>query len=152
MADEIRISMGITIQKGNLKFRWPFPGAFLDDMATGKGPSPGYLDIPTTGRQIYFTELSNPHWCIIGNLESDGGNYFEVGIYDSTEREVYPMLKIDPGIFIVIPLSLNLGEEYAGSGTGTTEPTHYLHVRAGTPGPVPGSGGTVKGYVGAFEL
>ena len=151
MADEIRVTCGLSLKLDGLDFRWPFPGAFLDDLASGKGPTPGYLDIPTTGRQIYFTELTNPHWCIFGNLEASTGNSFEIGVYDSTEREFYPLFRLDPGQFMVAPLTHNLGEEYSGSGTGTTEPRHYLHVRACTPGPGTGSGGTVKGFVGAFE-
>lgn len=152
MADELSIRVSMTVNKNNLQWRWPFQASFNDDLTTGKGPSPGYLDIPTTGRQIYFTELSNPHWCILANLENDGGNFFEAGIYDITEREFYPLIRLDPGQVCLIPLTHSLGEEYSGSGTGTTSPQHYLHVRAGTPGPEPGSGGTVKGYVGAFDL
>lgn len=157
MADEIRVSVGLTINKDNLQFRWPFPGAFLDDLETGKGPSPGYLDIPTTGRDIYFTELTNPSWCIFANLESDGGNYFEYGIYDVQTRIFFPLGEVNPGHSTVLKLSRNLMEEYSQSGTGTTEPQNYLRVRAGTPtGGIPGgtqgSGGTVKGFVGAFEL
>lgn len=152
MADEIRVQVSISVKKDNLDFRWPFPGAFTADLTTAKGPSPGYLDIPTTGRQIYFTELTNPHFCIIANVGADSDNSFEVGIYDSTEREVYPLMLFRPGEFAVIPLSPNLGEEYSGSGTGTTEPRHYLHARASTPGPEPSSGGTAKGFIGAFDL
>lgn len=152
MANEITVRSSITINKNNLQFRWPFQGSFQDDLNSGKGPSPGYLDIPTTGRDIYFTELTNPSWCIFANLENDNGNYFEYGIYDVQTRIFFPLGEVGPGQVMVLKLSRNLMEEYSQSGTGTTEPQNYLRVRAGTPGPEPSSGGTVKGFVGAFEL
>lgn len=153
MADEIKVTLSFTLTKNNFKFR-QYPNAFTADLTAdaAKGPTPGYIDIPTTGRDIYFTELTNPGWCVLWNVEDDGGNYFEYGIYDVQTRIFFPLGELSPGEFTLLKLSRNFHEEYSQSGTGTTGPENYLRVRAGTPGPAPGSGGTVKGYVGAFEM
>lgn len=150
MADEIKVTTSLVIKLDNFQYR-SFPNAFTADMATGKGPSPGYIDIPTTGRDIYFTELTQPAFCVFQNLEDDGGNYFDVGIYEPATRLFYPLLEVNPGEIYVVKLSRNLMEQTSQSGTGTTGPENYLRVRAGTHTSLPGSGGTVKGFVGAFE-
>lgn len=105
------------------------PTNFIADMdGDPAGPTPGGLVIPTTGRLIYFTELTTPGICWMMNL--DPTNYVEVGVFDPQTNVFYPMTEILPGECWAMRLSRNFGEEYSGSGTGTTTPENYLRLKA----------------------
>lgn len=127
MANEIRIQASLQINKGELVYQSQ-PSAFQADMNTGKGPSPGVLIVPTSGRDVYFTELTTPGYCRLMNL--DDTNYVEVGIKDPQSNLFYPLLELPAGESFIVKLSRNLQEQYAGSGTGTTTPENYLRLKA----------------------
>jgi hypothetical protein len=147
MANEATITSQLQIQKrttaGNLTFLGFGPGSFSADVTGTLGPTPGAVLVTTAGRDIYFTELTTPGFCVIANLEPAGGNYFEYGIKDPQTNVYYPLGEVLPGESYVIRLSRNLQEQYAGSGTGTTGPENYLRLKA--------NAGTVRAFVGAFE-
>ena len=144
MADEATIRSTLTIQKDNVKYQSQ-PQGFQADIAASpaRGPSPGALIIPTSGRDISFTELTQPSLCYVQNLEADGGNFFELGIKDPQTNVFYPLLEFQAGEGFVFRLSRNLQEQYAGSGTGTTGPENYLRLKA--------NGGSVNAKIEAFE-
>lgn len=127
MADEITIRMSLHIKKGNLEFQ-NYPTAFTTDMTTGKGPSPGAVRVPTSGVDIYFTELTTPSWVWLHNLDTT--NYVEWGIKDPQSVLFYPVGELEPGESALFKFSRNLQEQYSGSGTGTTTPENYFRLKA----------------------
>lgn len=129
-AGKVTIRALLRIRKDEVDYVSPGGGQFTEVLAgyQGRGPSPGMLIVPTTGRDVYFTELTQPGWCYIQNLDST--NYVQVGIYDPQTGVYYPLLEFPPGIGYPVKLTRNLQEQYAGSGTGTTGPENYLRIKA----------------------
>lgn len=141
MAKEGAVTCQLTVRKGKLNYMSSPTATFQFDVSTAKGPSPGMVVVPTTGRDIYFSELTTPGECFFMNL--DDINYVEVGIYDPQTKLFYPFMELGPGQGRSIPLTRNLGEQYSGSGTGTTTPENYLRIKA--------NGASCNVIVDAFE-
>lgn len=127
MANEIAVQIRVRVTNGNLKYVNPV-SSFYVDMTGAKGPTPGAIAVPTDGVDVYFDQLTTPGLCLITNL--DDTNYVEVGIYDPQTDVFYPLMEVGPGESWPMILSRNLGEQYAGSGTGTTTPENYLRLKA----------------------
>lgn len=140
MANEATIASSLRLVRDKLSYQSQ-PQAFNADVSASRGPSPGLVLIPTTGRDIYFTELTTPGLCRLMNL--DTSNYVEVGVKDPQSNLFYPLLELLPGESYVIRFSRNLQEQYTGSGTGTTGPENYLRLKA--------NGATVACLIDAFE-
>lgn len=131
MADEIRVTVGVSINKDNLKYRPPAVTFRADMNGVAKGPSPGAITVTTDGTQVTFSELTTPGLCLVKNLDED--NYVEYGILDPVTRTFYPLGEILPGEQYVIRLSRNLREAYLPySGTGTTGEVNSLYFKANT--------------------
>ena len=131
MADEIRISLGLQIIKNNLHYIAQ-PTAFTADLATSapKGPTPGAILVALAGTDLDLSELTTPGWARFWNLEDDGGNFFEWGIWDGVT--FYPVGEVHPGEGALFKVSQNLTEEF-GTGTGTTgADINTLRLRADT--------------------
>lgn len=156
MADEISVQCSMFVRdtdtNGVLLLDERFLRNFRVSLAGVGGPSPGDLIVPTTGKLIYFDQLTTPGMCWVQNngLASGGtftDEYVELGIFDPQSTPApgvfYPMLRIKPGQGFVLPLSPNLGEQYAGSGTGTTTSENYLYAKAFR--------SAQRLYIGAFE-
>lgn len=127
MANEATVLASVRIIRGNLRYQNQ-PTSFQVDVDTTVGPSPGAIAVPTDGVDVYFDQISEPGICVIRNLDQD--NYVEVGIKDPQTDTFYPMIEVGPGETWPMKLSRNLGEQYAGSGTGTTAPENYLRLKA----------------------
>lgn len=127
MADEATIITSLQIKVGNLEYQ-SRPTAFKATVVGEIGPTPGALIIPTTGKDIYFTELDVPGLCRIHNL--DDINYVEYGIFDTITGRFSPLGELLPGENYILRLSRNLGEQATGSGTGTTGQENYLRFKA----------------------
>ena len=128
MANEASIRVSLTIRKDNL-FYQSQPSFFQADITgTAKGPVPGAMAVPTTGKIVDFGELTIPGLCKLHNL--DETNYVEYGIYDPQIDVFYPLGEIMAGEVYVIRLSRNLLEEYTGTGTGTTAATNKFMLKA----------------------
>jgi hypothetical protein len=127
MANEVQIRNSLRIKIGNIEYQ-SNPTAFNADMFGENGPSPGSMNIPTDGRDIYFEELVTPGWCFMQNLDDD--NYVEYGIKDPQTGVFYPLGELGPAETTVFQFSRNLQEQYTGSGTGTTGPENYFHIKA----------------------
>ena len=140
MADEATVRSSLQVIKGNLSYQSQ-PTTFQADVSGTAGPSPGTVIVPTTGVDIYFSQLTTPGLCRLQNL--DTGNRFEYGIYDTSNKVFYPLGEVLPGETYVIRLSRNLKKEFAGSGTGQTLDT-YLRLKA--------YGASVTAQVEAFEV
>lgn len=143
MANEVSVNCGLVIRKNNGQFQ-AMPSAYRDDLAGDYfGPTPGAMVVTTYGTDVDLSQLTTPGWCRISNLEDEGGNYFEYGIYDPETLAFYPFGECHPGKPQVFLLSRNFGEQYAGTGTGTTSPTNTFRLKA--------NGGSVNALVEAFE-
>ena len=140
MANEATVRVSLTIRKGNV-FYQSRPEAFLADVSVGKGPVPGAKTCNSGELDIDFAELTNPGLCRLSNLSSEG--YLEYGIWDPETSVFYPLGEILPGESYIIRLSRNFGEEYSGTGTGTTAATNRFRVK--------GIAGSTVALVEAFE-
>lgn len=145
MANEARVQTYLSIVKLSstgvriVDYRQP-ASSFIADVTGSKGPTPGALAISQTGTDILFSELTTPGFCKLTN--QDGTNYVEVGIRDPLVG-FYPLMEIGPGESYVVKLTRNLGEQYTGTGTGTTSPVNFLHAVA--------NGASLSLLVEAFE-
>lgn len=140
MSNEIRVVIQVQVAKGNLYYQNPIR-QFTENMTGTKGPTPAAIAVPTSGVDVYFNQLTTPGLCIITNL--DATNYVEVGIRDPQTSLFYPLMEVGPGKSWPIYLSRNLGEQYTGSGTGTTTPENYVRLKA--------NGAACNVQVDAFE-
>lgn len=130
MANEIRVALSLQIKKDQLTYLSQ-PTAYTDDMVIGEGESPGLVIVDKFGVDISLSTLTDPGYCWMQNL--DDTNYVEVGIYDPETNKFYPFLELKPlGKPQLVFLSRNFGEEYAGTGTGTTAPTNRMRMKANT--------------------
>lgn len=129
MANEISMQVRVRIANGNLKYNNPVT-SYTIDMSGAKGPTPGAIAVPTSGVDVYLSQLTTPGICVFTNL--DATNFVEVGIKDPQTNVFYPLMEIGPGESYPIKLTRNLGEQYSGSGTGTTSPENYLRLKANT--------------------
>lgn len=127
MANEIAVIAKITIVKDNIRWQNGLQ-QFNVTMSGSKGPTPDFLVIPTTGKDIYFDQLTEPGFCLLTNL--DTANFVEYGLFDTLTNRFHPLGEIPPGTSWPIYLSRNLKEQYTNSGTGTTAPESYLRLKA----------------------
>ena len=141
MSQEGLVQSRLSIRVGELSYVSPYAKVMRIDVSTLRGPTPGQVVVPTTGRLIYFSELTEPGLCEIANL--DDTNYVEVGIYDTITGRFTPLLEVGPQECWPLKLSRNLREQYTGSGTGTTGAESYLMIKA--------NGASCDVFVGAFD-
>lgn len=129
MANEGSYSVSLTINKGHLKVQ--DTEAFQFDVATAGGPSPGEITVTIAGVDVDLSALTTPGVCVFKNL--DPTNFVEVGIREPGTSTFYPLLILRPGRGWIVELSPNIQEEYFPStGTGTTGPANFLHLKANT--------------------
>jgi hypothetical protein len=117
-------------------------GSFTVDL-TGSfaGPAPGTILVPLAGVDVDLSLFTTPGLAYLYNL--DTANFVEVGIKEPATGFFYPFLEIGPLEGYPIKLSRNLGEEYTGTGTGTSAATNTLHAKANT--------APCKVFFGVFE-
>ncbi len=127
MANEAQIRLSLQIRQGQGVYQSQ-PSSFTADVLAFKGPTPGVVLIDTGGVDIDLSQLTQPGFCWMQNL--DDTNYVEYGIYDPETVVFTPLGELRPGEINLIRLSRNFGEEYAGVGTGTTAPTNRLRFKA----------------------
>lgn len=136
MADEATVNATLTIQKQNddgtriLIDYDSRPASFTADVDGTKGPSPGSITVSTDGTDVDFSELTEPGLCRLMN--QDDTNFVEYGIREPATGTFYPLGEMLPGETYIIRLSRNLHEEYVGTGTGTSAPTNFFHIKADT--------------------
>lgn len=138
MSSEIRVTSSLQIANGNLTYQSQ-PTAFVADMAGTGGPSPGMLNVTTSGRNVAFTELTNPSLCRIQNLSTS--NIVRWGIHDGST--FHPIGRILAGESYIFRLDPYLGEEEADTGTGTSATINSFYLKS--------VGGTCKVLVEAFD-
>jgi hypothetical protein len=129
VADEFTIRVGLTARGGNVDYV-SRPDSYTADLegATMKGPTPGAVAVSTEGTDIDLTQLTNPGYCRIRNI--DTVNSFEWGVYDPENDRFIVVGELAPGEPALFRLSRNFGQEYTDTGTGTTAATNTLRCKA----------------------
>ena len=112
MANEAVVRTSLQIKDGTL-FYQSQPTAFVADVSTGLGPTPGLVTVPVTGVSVSLAALTTPGFAFIQNL--DATNFIMVGVYDGTS--FFPLLELLPGECYVVRLCRHLGDEFVGTGT-----------------------------------
>ena len=140
MANEATVISSLQIRKGNVDYQ-SRPTSYQADVASGKGPSPGALTVPTGGRVIDLSELATLGLCKIANI--DETTTLRWGLYDLSTNTYMPVGKMLPGEFTVLRLDLDIEGEYSGTGTGTIGIGNRLFLR--------GDGASCEVLVEAFE-
>ena len=69
MANEITITSGIKVAKGNLAFTQQSTSATFDQTGTG-GPTPGVISVGTAEESTAFPELTTEGWLWMKNLDT----------------------------------------------------------------------------------
>ncbi len=141
MSNEAQVRASIEINATNLKHR-TWPTDFKANVDGEKGPSPGAMTVAAAGTSVDLSELTQPGFCIIRNL--DAAIAVDVGIWDGTE--FYPLLEVQSGEHYLYRFSKWLGRSFgSGVGTGTHDTgTYSLMIR-------PQENDTVNVVVEAFE-
>lgn len=141
MSNEIRVQCSLQIKNGFLDYA-SRPTAFLADMATVGGPSPGEISVALAGTDVDLSQLTDPGFVWLMNL--DPTNYVEFGVYDSVTGKFYPLGELLPGQFTQFMLSRFLGAEFGtGTGTGGFTGTTRFRIKA--------TGSACRVVVHAFE-
>jgi|SRR5579884_3434050 hypothetical protein len=87
MANEVRITTGLQIKKGQLQYQSQ-PQTVTADMQGSLGPTPGALQVTTSGVDVNLSQLHQQGgWCRIMNLENEStvgtgsinNNYIQYG-------------------------------------------------------------------------
>jgi len=82
MANEIRVTAGISVNNGNSSFSFPSKSKSIDQAAIG-GPTPGAISVGTSEESTAFPELTTEGWLYMQN--NDATNYvqwgFSTGVY-----------------------------------------------------------------------
>jgi len=105
MANEIQITSGISVLKGNLSFSVPST-TLLGDMTGTGGPTPGYITVGTTEESTAFPELTTEGWLWMKNL--DVTNYvqwgFATGVYGGRIKagETAGPFRMEPGLTLYL--------------------------------------------------
>ena len=76
MSNEITVTAGISVKKGNLDFTRPSKSATFD-MAGAGGPTPGFVNIGIAEESTTFPEIGTKGWLFMQNL--DATNYVQWG-------------------------------------------------------------------------
>lgn len=126
MANELRFSGSLRVSKGNLKEGRS--DSFTFDMGGTKGPMPGYLVVTEDGVDIDFSGLDGVGAC---RFRNPGPTYtVVVGVWDDTNDVFFPVFQVQPGHGWTLDMATDLGEEYAGTGTGTTANQTTLRAKS----------------------
>lgn len=120
MSNEISIQLNLMINKNDdagIVYYRSYPTQFNSDMDGALGPTPGAVLVGIYGTDVDLSQLTQPGICRVSN--QDASNFVSYGPYDPELDKFYPVGEILPGEFYLFRLSRNLGNEYAGTGTGT---------------------------------
>lgn len=134
MANEAQVRVGLSVTKRSgsitqIDYRSPVSAFSLDVIGT-KGPCVGSVTVTTFGTDVNLSEMSQPGLCVFHNQDST--NYVSVGVFDPETNVFYPFAEVGPGESYIVKLSRDFGEQFAGTGTGTTAATNRLRIKANT--------------------
>lgn len=127
MANEATIhsSLRIVKQSGSLTVLdyQSRPSMFTATVVGTRGPTPGAINVTTSGVEVNLSALDTPGLCRIMNLDTT--NYVQVGIYDGTN--FWEILELLPGESYIFRLARTISK-----GTGTSYETGSLMLKANT--------------------
>lgn len=123
MSREARMPGGMTLRKVSngvtIIDHRPAYNGFTADVAGAKGPSPGAVTIQIHGTNIDLSQLTEPGWVEIFNMDSV--QTLRWGVWDALTTTFIPVGELEPGHGITYKLSRDFGERHdEGVGTGTT--------------------------------
>jgi hypothetical protein len=125
MADEASIRSGLSINKGNVKYR-SYPDAFTADVSGEKGPSPGALAVTQNGVDVDLSEITSPGFCRVSN---QGSVTLMLGVWDGSA--LHPLKDILSGEHYVFRLSQFLGDQFGtATSTATTGDGDTLRLKS----------------------
>ena len=105
MSNEIKVTSGIRVLKGNLDFSQPSKTVSIDMSGSG-GPTPGFKIIGTTEESEAFAELTTEGMLWMLNL--DATNYvqwgFSAGVYGGRLKPNGPpaQFQMEPGLTLYL--------------------------------------------------
>ena len=105
MANEITVTSGIRVLKGNLDFSQSATSSSFDMTGSG-GPTPGFMVVGTSEESTTFTELTTEGFLWMKNL--DATNYvqwgFSTGVYGGRMKagETAGPFRMDPGLTLYL--------------------------------------------------
>lgn len=129
MANEIRVQAGlmITLPSGSSSQQYnSIPNQLTDSITTVGGPTPGTITVSTTGTDVDLSELTDPGWCRIQNLDTT--NFVMIGVYDGATY--MPLMELAAEQFVIFKIYRELGREFAG--TGSSAGGNTMRIRADT--------------------
>lgn len=142
MADAT-IRAALNIDKDALSYH-SRPTVFTTGLDTGKGPTPGAIDVTEAGVSVDLSELTIPGFCWICNL--DATNYVILGVYSPDLDLFYPLQEIGPEEHYILKIYREFGAVFGSEGTGTGtagSSNNRIHLRSAE--------GTCKVRIDAFE-
>lgn len=95
MANEIRVTAGLSCVNGNLSFSKTYSVAA--NQVTARGPNPGTIDVTTTEATVNFGSLGTPKWTLFRNI---GTNSVNIG----AGTTLVSFMQLNPGEPAVVPL------------------------------------------------
>jgi hypothetical protein len=129
MANEIKLTATLQVDKGNLHYRSQ-PTSWTIDFNGSKAPGPGQMTAATGGTDVSLAHLNGntPGLCWLQNL--DPTNSVTLGRWDATTGYFYPLMKFKPGEAYPFRLAPDVLKEHIGTGTPDTGHASTLRVQA----------------------
>lgn len=134
MANEAQVRVSFNIRGPVSQQVQTNPGNFQADVSQDGGPDPGGFLATKAGSDVSFINLTQPGLCFIMNLgvDANGNSLFpttgegqynwpywvEVGLFDHTTNQFYPLIELLPGEQYVMRVSRFINTEI-GTGSGT---------------------------------
>lgn len=159
MANEATVLNSLLIRGPTVQQVQTNPRSFNADVSKDGGPCPGEILASKLGTDVVLSQLTSPGLCWIMNLGVDAlgnnlagtpgsqftwANYVEVGLYDHTLNQFYPLMEILPGEFYLVRLSRFINQRI-GTGSGTSGGGDVVNLR------VKAIGAASKVIVQAYE-
>lgn len=129
MANEASIQSGFNIVKKSGSITQinhnTLPSSFRATVTGTKGPTPGAIDVPTSGVEVDLSELTTPGFCRLHN--QDDTNYVTYGIIDIDGNTFHELGELGPGESYVLKLS-----RVIGTTVGTADEGLFLKADTAT--------------------
>lgn len=95
MANEIRATVSLSCNNGNLTFNKSY--SIAANQVTARGPNPGTISVTTTDTTVNFGALGTPRWALFRNI---GTNAVNVGAGTS----IVSFMQMNAGDVALMPL------------------------------------------------
>ena len=118
MANEVAVSISLTVNNGNMSFTKR--DNYNADQSAAGGPSNGVQEIGTSHELVSITDITNKGFTYFGNLDST--NYVEIGV--DVSATFYPIAKLSPGESAIMRLSPSVAV-YAQANTAAVRLETY---------------------------